>query len=132
MTAARVLHLALSLLDRQLVDSDGRACGKVDDLELEPMPSEPDGPLYVTAIHCGPGALLTRLGARRTGAWLERVARLSDDGEDRGRVAIAKVRDIGNHVTVSVRRNDLATYNGERWVRDHVITHIPGSQHAGE
>jgi sporulation protein YlmC with PRC-barrel domain len=132
MTAGKVRHAALSLLDRQLVDDEGHACGKVDDIELAPMPSEPDGPLYVTAIRCGPGALLTRLGARRIGAWLERVARLSDEGEDRGRVAIAKVRDIGDHISLSVRREDLATYNGERWVRDHVIAHIPGSQHAGE
>ena len=29
------LDLGLGLLDHQLVDSDGRRCGNVDDLELE-------------------------------------------------------------------------------------------------
>jgi hypothetical protein len=33
--AGRTLEAALHLLDRQLVDKDGRLAGKVDDLELE-------------------------------------------------------------------------------------------------
>jgi hypothetical protein len=51
--AGRVLEAGLHLLDRQLVDSDGRLAGKVDDLEIE-LP-EGGSPL-VTAILAGPGA----------------------------------------------------------------------------
>jgi hypothetical protein len=70
MTRPRGIDLALGVLDHQLVDPDGRRCGKVDDLELEVSPG---GPARVTAILVGPlywpervrgpvGRLLARLG----------------------------------------------------------------------
>jgi sporulation protein YlmC with PRC-barrel domain len=132
MAAGRTLYVALKLLDRQLLDRDGRRCGKVDDLELEPIGDS--DVLYVTAIRTGPGALLIRLGARRAGAWLERVAALSaPDDADRGRIPIQRVREIGNHLSLSLEAGELSSAQGERWVRDHVISHIPGgAPRAGE
>jgi hypothetical protein len=59
----RVLEAGLHLLDRQLIDADGRLAGKVDDLELE-IPSG-GGPPVVTAILSGPGALSRRLVGTR-------------------------------------------------------------------
>ena len=58
----RVVHAGLQLLDRQLVDREGVLCGKVDDVEIE---VDDDGRAYVTAILCGPGALLSRTGRTR-------------------------------------------------------------------
>jgi sporulation protein YlmC with PRC-barrel domain len=60
------LDLALGVLDHQLVDSGGRRCGKVDDLELEGIL---EGVPRVAAIVAGPPAwrgrgLLGRLAAR--------------------------------------------------------------------
>ena len=57
--AGRILEAGLHLLDRQLIDRDGRLAGKVDDLELE-VP-EGGGPPVVTAILAGPGALSRRV-----------------------------------------------------------------------
>jgi hypothetical protein len=51
---------ALHLLDRQVIDADGRLCGKVDDVELTPTPDA----LQVTGFLSGPPALLERLGGR--------------------------------------------------------------------
>jgi hypothetical protein len=51
------LVLGLGLLDHQLVDCEGRNCGKVDDLELDL--DHPDGP-RVTAILSGPLAWRNR------------------------------------------------------------------------
>jgi sporulation protein YlmC with PRC-barrel domain len=51
---------AFSLLDRQLLDRDGRMLGKVDDIELT---QQEDG-LAITAVLTGPAALLHRLGGR--------------------------------------------------------------------
>ena len=42
----------------------------------------------------------------------------------------ARVADIGNHVTVSLEHDELGSMHVERWVREHVIGHIPGSRHA--
>lgn len=60
------IDLALGLLDHQLLDSDGRRCGKVDDLQLDGIG---EGEPRVTEILVGPGAwsgrgVLARLAAK--------------------------------------------------------------------
>ena len=130
MGVGRALWAHLHLLDRQLVDRDGRLCGNVDDLELE----ERDGVLWVTGLRTGAGSLMRRIGARTFGAWLEQVHRGVDPARaDHTLVPVGRVGDIGDHVTLSLDRTEVATWHGERWVADHVIAHIPGSGHdAGE
>ena len=129
--AARELWAALNLLDRQLVDREGAMCGMVDDLELER--SEPDGTLLVTAILSGPGTLASRLGAPRLGAWLRRAISAADpNADDPVRIPFRRVTDIGSHISLSLDAADTATAASERWVREHVIGHIPGSRRAPE
>jgi hypothetical protein len=129
MTVGRVLYMGLQLLDRQLVDRTGRLCGKVDDLELtEP---DPDGQMHVAAIICGPGALLTRTGHGRAGAWLRRMTAVAfpSDRDDPERIPMSHVADIGNHIALALDCEDVATFATERWTRDHIVGHIPGSGH---
>jgi sporulation protein YlmC with PRC-barrel domain len=129
--AGRVLEAGLQLLDRQLVDRDGRLAGKVDDLELE-LP-EGGGPPVVTAILAGPGALARRIGGR-LGAGLEALAsrlREGDDGRP-ARVSFAVVKRIGSAVELSVPRAELETNRLEAWTRDHLIAHLPGAGDAPE
>jgi hypothetical protein len=127
-TSGRVLHAGLQLLDRQLVDRTGRLCGKVDDLEI----SEPNdrGDVYLAAVLAGPGALLARTGHSRLGDWLRRVVGsvFPVGSDDPVRIRFNHVADIGNHVTLSLDAEEVATFAGERWVRDHVIGHIPGNR----
>jgi sporulation protein YlmC with PRC-barrel domain len=127
MSAGRVIHAGLGLLDRQLVDRTGHLCGKVDDIEL----TEPDelGNVHLAAIVCGPGALLTRTGHRRLGQWLRRMTKhaFPSGRDDPARIPFSRVADIRNHVTLAIDSEELATYAAERWTRDHVISHIPGS-----
>jgi hypothetical protein len=59
--AGRIFEAGLQLLDRQLIDKDGKHAGKVDDLQLE-FPPDGGGPPVVTAILAGPGALSRRRG----------------------------------------------------------------------
>ena len=127
--AGRTLEAALQLLDRQLVDADGRLAGKVDDLEL----TFPDGggPPLVTAILAGPGALSRRVGGR-LGAWLEAVANRLRDGDDRrpARVPFSAVTEIGSAVRLRVAKADLETNRLEAWTRDRIIGKLPGAGHA--
>jgi sporulation protein YlmC with PRC-barrel domain len=129
--AGRTLEATLHLLDRQLVDKDGRLAGKVDDLELE----FPDGggPPLVTAILAGPGALSRRLGGR-FGAWLEAVANRLREGDDRrpARVSFGLVKRVGSAVELSVAKSELATDRLEAWTRDHLIGKLPGAGDAPE
>ena len=128
--AGRRLYLSLHLLDRQLVDRNGGLAGKVDDVELEEGDT---GRLYVTALLAGPGVLAQRMGRRRFGPWVQRtLQRVMDGTPAMARIPIARVTGIGNHVDLAVDREELATFAGERWVQDHVISHIPGSRHAPE
>ena len=69
------LDLAFGLLDHQLVDADGRRCGKVDDLAIEGGPGETP---VVTAILVGAEAwkgrgLVGRLAAKLVGSGGVRV-----------------------------------------------------------
>jgi len=124
----RHLWAALHLLDRQLIDREGRMCGNVDDVEIE---IDEDGRAYVSALLSGPGTLAPRLGMRRYGDWMRRAHALVDgDGDDPARIPLARVADINNHVTVSLEHDELGSVDGERWVRDHIIGRIPGSRHA--
>ena len=129
--AGRVLEAGLHLLDRQLIDKDGRLAGKVDDLEL----TVPDGggPPVVTAILAGPGALSRRLGGR-FGAWLEAVANRLRDGYDRepARLAFGVVKRVGSAVELSVAKAELDTNRLEAWTRDHLIGKLPGAGDAPE
>jgi sporulation protein YlmC with PRC-barrel domain len=129
MASARVLYAGLDLLDRQLRDRDGRLCGKVDDLELTKQEGSSD--LLVTAVLTGPGTLAYRLGRHRLGRWLERTAQAvrATDGAGSTRIPMELVHQIGSTLDVAVDAGDLANDGSERWVRDHVIGHIPGSRH---
>ena len=124
----RVLYAALELLDHQLRDRHGQLCGNVDDLELERSPET--GELYVTALVAGPGALLQRMGRRRLGRWIERTNRLMNDHDrDPTLIPLGLAARIGPNIDLAVDAEDLATFDTERWVRDHVIGHLPGNRH---
>jgi sporulation protein YlmC with PRC-barrel domain len=128
----RVIDVGLEVLDRQIVDSEGRLAGKVDDLELV-FPENGSVPPYVVAIISGPGALARRLGGR-LGAWIEAAhGRLHDERPPSpARVPFSVVKRLGNHVEVSVERASLESDLSERWVSEHVIGKIPGARHAAE
>jgi hypothetical protein len=124
----RVLYAALELLDHQLRDRHGALCGNVDDLELERSPET--GELYATALVAGPGALLQRMGRRRLGRWIERTTRLVDDADRHPTlIPLSLAARIGPNIDLAVDAEDLGTFATERWVRDHVIGHVPGNRH---
>ena len=122
--AGRRWSAGLELLDRQLIDPDGRMAGKVDDLRLE---LGDDGPPIVTDILAGPGALARRIGGR-LGAWIASVhTRLHPGSGDPAAISFGVVSAIGDHVTLIVSRDDLPTFEAEAWARDHLIARLPGS-----
>ncbi len=66
-TASNEIDLGLGLLDHQLVDCEGRRCGKIDELELEGIRY---GAPRVAAIVVGPPGWRTRGRLGRFAAWL--------------------------------------------------------------
>jgi hypothetical protein len=157
----RRLWAALHLLDRQLLDRNGRPAGCVDDIELS---ATGDGSLYVSALLSGPGRLAPRLGAAHFGRWRRRLQELmtndaqatdqgdrfsgrapverGDDEEGDGaggrvagdptRIPFTRVMAIGSHITVAAEADELGSFATERWARDHIVGRLPGSGHDPE
>ena len=130
--ASRQVWAVLELLDRQLVDREGRLVGKVDDIEFA-IDDEPEALPRVTALVAGLGALANHIGGD-TGHALAAAERRLAARRDRqpSRVDIATVREIGSAIELDADGEDLDTNRGERWVRDVIIDKIPGAGHAAE
>jgi sporulation protein YlmC with PRC-barrel domain len=119
----RILDAHLSLLDRQVIDPDGRMIGKVDDVELA---YDAEGRLYCAAILMGPAALGPRMGG-----WLGRTvlrfhARWHIGREGPYRVSFDQVAVVDSAVRLLTHPARPAL---ERWLREHVVDHIPGAGH---
>ncbi len=105
------IDLALGVLDHQLVDRDGRRCGKVDDLELAGVES---GNARVTAILVGPAAWR---GRGRLGRLLAAAAR----SREPARVAWREVARVDSAVHLRSSAEELGLGAGdrraERWLQ---------------
>lgn len=99
------LDLAYRLLDLDLVDSEDRRCGKVDDLELAGGPGEAT---YVAAIISGPGALAARFPRRLR----RHAARIFRGG--RARVSWKVVDDFDSTVELTSTAAQLGLADGDR------------------
>lgn len=109
------------LLDRRVVDRDGRVLGRVDDLELST-----EDPVHVTAILLGPEALGRRLGGL-LGTFVAGFARLRPAGAAAPRIAWDHVVEVGVEVRTDLHADDLDFPRSEAWLREHVIDRLPFS-----
>jgi sporulation protein YlmC with PRC-barrel domain len=127
-TGGRIMYAGLHLLDRQILDREGRLAGNVDDLQLER--DEHTGQLFVTALLTGPGVLSQRWGLLRWGDWVRKVhATMWPRDDDPAVIPMGRVSEFGNHITVGADHSDLGSFSLERWVCEHLIDNIPGSDH---
>src|SRR5690349_17014989 len=97
------LDAVLHLLDRQVVDWNGRMVCKVDDVEFTEYA---DGVLVVTGLLAGPAALLPRLHPALYARWLE----FSPERTGRhipGWIPLADVTELTSQITVHQERRGL-------------------------
>jgi sporulation protein YlmC with PRC-barrel domain len=118
----RQIDLVYRLLDSQLLDVNGRRCGRVDDFELEGGPGEP---VRVVHILSGHGAWAARLPRR----WRDlgrRVFGTEIFGENVVRVPWSEVADVDQSIHLRKPAGDLGLGRGdERW--GTVLGRLPGS-----
>jgi len=108
------VDIGLGILDHQLVDGEGRNCGKVDDLELSSLDS--DSP-EVVAILVGGNAWRSR------GILGRLLARLAGDAVH---VPWGEVDSVTSVVTLKRPAAELRLNRGDaRWAS--VIRRVPGS-----
>jgi len=118
------MDLVRDVLDKQLLDRDGRKMGKVDGIVLE---LRDDGPPRVASIELGLAVLMQRLmdGAGEVVAVIER--RLGVRKGEPVRIPMAKVLETGIDVRVDVAASDTEALAWEDWLGKHVVGRIPGS-----
>jgi hypothetical protein len=113
---SKTIVLGLELVDRQLLDSEDRRCGNVDDLALEGGPGEK---LEVVAIFSGPGAWGRRAGLTgRFAAWI--------GGGRVVRIPWEEVAVVSAHVKLRKRADELGLGRGDDRLRP-LIQKIPGA-----
>ncbi|MDX6633213.1 MAG: hypothetical protein QOG09_1615 [Solirubrobacterales bacterium] len=105
------------LLDDDLVDSEGRRCGRVDDIELEGGVGQDT---HLSAILSGPGAWRQRF-PRRMRRLAARVF-----SEEMVRVPWGEVKEIDVAVHLKRRASDLGLGHGDD-VAGAFIAKIPGA-----
>jgi hypothetical protein len=115
----QLIDLGFMLLDRQLIDSEDRRCGKVDDLEIE---GEPGEEARVVGIVSGPQAL--RAGKHGPMGWL--LARLFAGKDDTALVHLDTIDEIGPRITLKLPAGELGLGVGDDRVAEF-IRRIPGS-----
>ncbi|GAB3340127.1 hypothetical protein RMN56_00030 [Micromonospora halotolerans] len=122
------IQLAKQLLDRQIVDVDGRLVGRVDDIAFA---VDEDGYPYVDCLLTGQEALGQRIGGR-IGRLLVAVAdRFTDDPPVPPlRVALTQVDRVDSVVWLRCPAADLPPSPVESWLRRHLIDRIPGAGRA--
>ncbi len=114
---SRTIDLGLQVVDRQLLDSEGRRCGNVDDLALEGGPGEK---LEVVAIFSGPGAWRRRAGlVGRFAAWI--------GGGSVVRIPWEEVAEVSSHVKLRKRAGELGLGRGDDRLRPFILK-IPGAE----
>lgn len=123
------MQLDRHLLDRKILDRDGRIVGNVDDIAFG---VDDDGLPYVRALLVGQLALGQRIGGW-LGRWLSHLARrLSAERPARPiEISYQFVAEVDSAVHLSVGQDRLPEPALESWLRRNVIDRIPGSGHAG-
>jgi sporulation protein YlmC with PRC-barrel domain len=115
MSEQGAIDLGLGIVDHQLVDADGRRCGKVDDLEIEGVGE--GSPRVVAVVVGGSGWR----GRGRLGALTARLAR-------RRAVIVPweEVESVDSGVRLRKRASELGLGRGDDRARPW-IERIPGS-----
>ncbi|GAA2038305.1 hypothetical protein GCM10009740_33120 [Terrabacter terrae] len=118
--------VVLRLLDHQLVGPDGSLLGNVDDLELVRR----EAGWFVTGVQVGPAALSRRLPGL-LGRWVYAVWHRLHPAPDPSALVVPLDHvtsvDSAVHVDDAAARALSAGFGVEHWLRDHVVSRLPGS-----
>jgi sporulation protein YlmC with PRC-barrel domain len=116
------MDIGLEILDQQLVDRTGLDIGKVDGIVLELRDGAPP---RISALLTGGHLFAWRLHPRieRWARWLTRG--WGPPNQEPLRIPWSKVKKIGVDVKVDIEAD--AAMPWEHWVRDQIISRIPGA-----
>ncbi|NYJ33978.1 hypothetical protein [Nocardiopsis aegyptia] len=113
------------VLDRQILDRDGRPAGKVDDVEL--TWEEGGGPPVMSALLTDSAALGPRISGRAGRIWRSAMRRLRPSVPEPARIAVEDVTAFSPSARLSTAAPEQVGLV-EEWLRDHLIGRIPGAR----
>jgi len=117
------VHLVRDLLDKVVIDRNGREMGRVDRVVLDVRDGAPP---RVVSIEVGASALGHRLG-RRCGRWA--AALLHAFGVDEGqplRIHVSQILGVTDTVKVDLAFGETSAANVERTLR-RIVAAVPGA-----
>ena len=119
------MEIIRDILDKQLIDRRGRKMGRVDGLVFEYSDS---GAPRVARIEVGAVVLANRLGERYAG-WVRAISRRwGPERLEPYAIPWAAVRRIDrNDIDVAFDFEQSELVEWERWLRERIISRIPGS-----
>lgn len=119
------MHLVRDLLDKQLIDRDGRRMGKVDGIVIHPRRGKPP---RVVAVETGAAVLGARIHPA-IGRRIERILRRLDRrAAEPARVPMEKILHRGLDVQLDVDARRTSALSMERWFAEKIVGRIPGGQ----
>jgi sporulation protein YlmC with PRC-barrel domain len=118
------VDLVRDLLDKRVVDRNGRDMGRVDGIELE-VPA--DGPPRVIAVLIGPSVLGQRLHPI-VGRWVVAIEQAMGFADGRPiRIPVGEIRDIDRDIKVDDTLGASGALQVEQAARQW-LKRLPGSQ----
>jgi hypothetical protein len=120
------LDLARDVLDKLLVDKNGREFGRVDGLLIHLRQGRPP---RVGEIEVGTYTVLRRIN-RPAGEWLaRRLERLSPVSLQSARLPFERFKHRGTHIEVPIdAEENERLMPGEKWLREHIVKKLPGGR----
>ena len=119
------LHLVRDLLDKQLIDGEGRRMGKVDGIVIHPRRGKPP---RVLAVETGAAVLGARIHPG-IGRRIERILRRLDRrAAEPVRVPMEKILHRGLDVQLDVDARKTSAMAMERWFAEKIVGRIPGGR----
>jgi hypothetical protein len=120
----RQIDVVRDVLDQQVLDQRQRKMGRVDGIIME---LRDDAPPRLLALEVGGTTLAWRLHPR-LGRWLSaRRGRGAQTCGEAFRIPWTQLRDLGIDITVAVDAEQTPALAWERWLREQIISRIPGS-----
>jgi hypothetical protein len=121
--AGASIHLVRDLLDKRLVDREGRPIGRVDGVVIEVGHRKPP---RVTAMELGALTLARRMPRWLRGPAIAIAQLLRPLTGPPIRIGLERFLDVGVDIELDVSADDPDVQQFERWLRRHVIERIPG------
>lgn len=117
------MNLARDLLDKQLVDRNGRKAGKVDGIVLKIQEGRP----RIAYLEVGWPVLARRLG-KRPARWSDGLLRHWNGGI-RTRLPWERIESVGRDIHLDIDSEKSTLLTVERWLRRQIVRRMPGGNH---